>query len=116
MATSEPPITRSELREELREALGDYATKNDLREVLQHYATKEDLRRTIQNFATKEDLLQALQNYATKEDLRDTLRNYATKGDLASLETRLIKWMVGVMIGGMATAATITIAIQQAFG
>ena len=103
MATSEPPITRSELREELREAL-------------QHYATKEDLRQALQNYVTKEDLLQVMQNYATKEDLRETLQNYATKGDLASLETRLIKWMVGVMIGGMATAATLTIAIQQAFG
>ena len=43
-------------------------------------------------------------------------RVYATKADLAELETRLIKWMVGVMVGGMATAATLTIALQRILG
>ncbi len=37
----------------------------------------------------------------------------ATKADLADLKAELIKWMVGVMIGGMATAATLSIALLK---
>ena len=52
----------------------------------------------------------------TMDELRSELRHYATKADLAQLESRLIKWMVGVMLGGMATAATLTIGLQKLFG
>lgn len=52
----------------------------------------------------------------TMDELRSELRHYATKADLAQLESRLIKWMVGVMLGGMATAATLTIGLQRLFG
>lgn len=51
--------------------------------------------------------------YITYEQAKDL---FATKEDLARLEVRLIRWMVGVMIGGMATAATLTLALTRLLG
>ena len=65
---------------------------------------------------TRSDLRAELQYYATKADLRAELQHYATKADLSNLETRLIKWMVGVTLGGMATAATLAIALARLVG
>lgn len=48
--------------------------------------------------------------YITYEEARDI---FATKADLAEMETRLVKWMVGMMIGGMATAATLSLVVQR---
>ena len=44
------------------------------------------------------------------QELQD---HYATKEDLAKLETRLIKWMVGVLLGSAAVATTLAIFIQR---
>ena len=60
----------------------------------------------------------------TRDELRDVVRHelqhelqhYATKADLHQLENRLIRWMVGMMLGGMATAATLSIALQRLLG
>ena len=81
MVTAQQPITRSELREDL-----------------QNYATKSDLRAELQNYATKADLRAELQNYATKSDLR---------AEIAELETRLTRWMIGVLIGSTVAASAI---------
>lgn len=104
MTSAEHPVTRSELREELR-----------------HYATKEDL--NLFRLEIREELSQ------TRSEIRKELSHYATKEDVANLETRLtreisdfkadikgeistlIKWMVGVQIGGIAAIATIATAI-----
>ena len=43
----------------------------------------------------------------TRSDLHEALMHYATKEDLAQMETRLIKWMVGMMLGTAAVAGTI---------
>ena len=43
----------------------------------------------------------------TRSELREELMHYATKGDLAQMETRLIKWMIGMMLGAAAVAAAI---------
>ena len=67
MATNEQPITRSELREELR-----------------HYATKADL---------------------TQLDVR-----------LAQMETRLTRWMVGMMIGAIVAVSSASLVIQRILG
>ena len=59
-----------------------------------------------------------------REELQNTLQHYATKADLAELETRmvermaatesrLVKWMVGMVLGGMAAAAAIASAISN---
>ncbi len=64
-----------------------------------------------------------LQHYATKEDLREELRRYATKAgiadvraDMAQMETRLVKWMVGIMFGAAALSTSIALVIQRLVG
>ena len=47
----------------------------------------------------------------TRSELREELRHYATKKDLAEMETKLVKWMVGVQTGGIAALAAVTTAI-----
>ena len=49
----------------------------------------------------------------TKAELRAELKHYAAKADLAELETRLIKWMVGLMVGSIAIASSIALAVQR---
>ena len=39
--------------------------------------------------------------------------NLATKEDLANLETRLIKWMVSLMVGAIVAATTLATAIER---
>ena len=104
MTSAEHPITRSELREELRH----YATKEDLnyyraelREELRHYATKEDLA----NLETR--LTREIADFKgeLKSDVADLRAE--VKGEISTL----IKWMVGVQIGGVAAIAAITTAV-----
>ena len=45
------------------------------------------------------------QNYITYDQAKDI---FATKADLAQLETRLVKWMVGMVFGGMIASAVAT--------
>ena len=42
--------------------------------------------------------------------------HYATKEDLAKLETRLVKWIVGMMLGSAGLAATLAIFLQRLIG
>ena len=51
--------------------------------------------------------------FMTYEEARDI---FATKADLAQMETRLVKWMVGMMLGGMVTAATLALAVERILG
>ena len=104
MTSAEHPITRSELREELRH----YATKEDLnyyrselREELRHYATKEDLA----NLETRLTREVADFKGEIKSDVADLRAE--VKGEISTL----IKWMVGVQIGGVAAIAAITTAV-----
>ena len=59
----------------------------------------------------------------TRSDLREELQHYATKADVAEMrvelhqmETRLIKWMVGLMVGSIAVASTIALLVQRLVG
>ena len=45
----------------------------------------------------------------TRSELREELRHYATKADLANLETRLIKWMVGLMVSSVVAASAVAV-------
>ena len=51
--------------------------------------------------------------FITYEEARDI---FATKADLAEMEIRLVKWMVGMMLGGMATAATVALVVERLLG
>lgn len=52
----------------------------------------------------------------TRTELREELRHYATKADLANLETRLIKWMVGLMVSAVVAASAVAVVIQNIIG
>ena len=41
---------------------------------------------------------------------------FATKADLAELETRLTKWMVGLMVGATVAASSIAVLTQRLTG
>ncbi len=49
----------------------------------------------------------------TRSELREELQHYATKADLAELETRLVKWMIGMMVGSVAVASSIALLVQR---
>ena len=144
MTSAEHPITRSELREELRH----HATKKDLN----HYRSELRDEFTLYRSELRDELTlyrAELREEFTlyRAELRQELGHYATKEDLANLEIRLtreiiglksefadfkgelksdvadlraevkgeistlIKWMVGVQIGGVAAIAAITTAV-----
>ena len=48
-----------------------------------------------------------------KEFREDILPHLATKTDLAELETRLIKWMVGLMVGSVIAASSVALLVQR---
>ena len=50
------------------------------------------------------------------DGFEDRLANFATKADLAELETRLIKWMVGLMVGATVAASSIAVLTQRLTG
>ncbi len=59
----------------------------------------------------------------TRSELREELRHYATKADLtqldvrlAQMETRLTRWMVGMMIGAIVAASSVSLVIQRILG
>ena len=137
MTSTEHPVTRSELREELgqhrselREELGQHQSeireefgqfRSELREELSHYATKSELREELSHYATKEDLVN-LEIRLTREitGLRTEFVDFKgeIKTDVADLRAEvksetntLLKWMVGVQIGGIAAIAAITTAV-----
>ena len=87
MVTTEAPVTRSELREEIG------SLKADMRGEMASLRT--DLREELASF--KADMRQELAL------LRDEFRqHYATKADLKELELRLMVRLGGLMITGFA--------------
>ena len=75
---------------------------------------------TLEQPITRSELREELQHYATKEDLRDELGHYATKADIADvradmarMETRLVKWMVGIMFRAAALSTSMALVIQR---
>ena len=49
----------------------------------------------------------------SKSDFRAELQHYATKADLYQMESRLIKWMIGVMFGSAALASLVITLIDR---
>ena len=50
------------------------------------------------------------------DGFEDRLANFATKADLAELETRLTKWMVGLMVVAIVAASSIAMLTQRLAG
>ncbi len=55
----------------------------------------------------------ASHEYLTKEDFRYEMQHHATKEDLAQLEARLVKWMVGLMVGATVAATGFAVLIER---
>ena len=79
--------------------------------------------RPITRTELREELVYALRDHVTKAELREELRYYATKADLAELETRmaamesrLVRWMIGMMFGSILAAAAIASVVALLLG
>ena len=51
--------------------------------------------------------------YLTKDDFRREMRHYPTKEYLAQMETRLVKWMAGLMLASAVIAAAAVVVAQR---
>ena len=79
--------------------------------------TREELRAEMSQ--TREELRAEMSQ--TRDDFRvemnllrtEIVTHYATKADLHSLESRLIRWMIGLMIGSVGTAVAIAVAADR---
>ena len=48
---------------------------------------------------------------------RDEVRShFVTRADLSELETRLIRWMIGLMVGSVAVTTSIAVSVQMFAG
>ena len=52
----------------------------------------------------------------TRDELREELQHYATKADVASLETRMVKWIAGFVLGGVTAAVGLTAVVVRVVG
>ena len=67
-----------------------------------------DVEKAVVAVSTKLDT--ALPQLATKADL------HSLRSDMSAMETRILKWMVGTVISGMAVAVAMAVAIVQILG
>ena len=51
--------------------------------------------------------------YLTKDDFRREMRHYPTKEYLAQMETRLVKWMAGLMLASAVIVAAAAVVAQR---
>lgn len=79
--------------------------------ILGSLATKSDLSEMNERFSARFSALEA--RMEAQEARMDSV---ATKTDLAELETRLVKWLVGVLIGSTAAASSIAVLVQTLVG
>ena len=59
---------------------------------------------------TRSESREDLKHYATKADIADV------RADMAQMETRLVKWMIGIMFGADALSTSIALVIQGLVG
>lgn len=48
-----------------------------------------------------------------REEIEAALRHYATKADVSDMETRLVKWIVGLSLGMFAFGISVGVLIQR---
>ena len=51
-----------------------------------------------------------------REEVESALRHYATKAELSSMETRLVKWMIGLLLASVALAVSAALFVQRLLG
>ncbi len=120
MVADAHPITQDELRFELNRTQDEFRaeasrTRDEFRAELGRTRdeflaglsqTREELRA---------DLSQTRDEFRVEMNLLRTeiVTHYATKADLHSLEARLVKWMIGLMLGSVGTAVAIAVAVDR---
>ncbi len=52
----------------------------------------------------------------TRAELREEIQHYATKADVANLETRMVKWIAGFVLGGVTAAVGLTAVVVRVLG
>jgi len=128
------PITQDELRFELSRTQDEFRaelnrTREDFQAALTQTRdefqaglakTREEIRAAREESrAAREESRAALSQ--TREEFRvqmnllrtEIVTHYATKADLHSLESRLVRWMIGLMIGSVGTAVAIAVAADR---
>ena len=138
VAVDAHPITQDELRFELGRTQDEFRaeanrTRDEFRAELSR--TREEFQTALTQ--TREEFQAGLAQTreeirAAREESRDTqsrtreefrvqmnllrteiVTHYATKEDLHSLESRLVRWMIGLMIGSVGTAVAIAVAADR---
>ena len=97
-------VTTEQRLGQLEGAYEHLATKSDVSEL------RTDVRAEISELRTEVK--------AEISELRTEVRTGMSdlQADMARLESRLIRWMVTIMIGGMATAAGFALAVDRLVG
>ena len=123
MVADAHPITQDQLRFELGRMQDEFrAEASRTREEFQAglAQTREEIRAAREESRTaREESRAALSQ--TREEFRvqmnllrtEIVTHYATKADLHSLESRLVRWMIGLMIGSVGTAVAIAVAADR---
>ena len=120
MVADAHPITQDELRFELNRTQDEFRaeasrTRDEFRAELGRTRdeflaglsqTREELRA---------DLSQTRDEFRVEMNLLRTeiVTHYATKADLHAVETRLVKWMIGLMLSSMGAAVAIAVAVDR---
>ena len=97
------------MRDEFRAELGQ--TRDEFMAALTQ--TREEMRAGREEL--RADLSQTRDEFRVEMNLLRTeiVTHYATKADLHSLEARLVKWMIGLMLGSVGTAVAIAVAVDR---
>ena len=51
-----------------------------------------------------------------REEIDSAMRHYATKAELSSMETRLVKWMVGLLLVAVGAGISIGLFLERIIG
>jgi hypothetical protein len=82
--------------------------------VYEHLATKADVAEVRIEMA--EFRTEMADVKADVAGVKTEMAHLATKADMALQETRLIKWMIGTVVTGMAAAAAVAVAVDRLLG
>lgn len=120
MTVDAHPITQDELRFELNRTQDEFRaelgrTQAEFR--AESSRTRDEFRAELSR--TREEfqagLSQSRDEFRSEMNLlrNEMVTHHATKADLHALEARLVKWMIGLMIGSVGTAVSIAVAADR---
>jgi hypothetical protein len=85
--------------------------------VYEHLSSKADVAEVKAEVTeVKGDVAGLKTDVAGLKTEKTDVAHLATKADMALQETRLIKWMIGTVVTGMAAAAAVAVAVDRLLG